>query len=467
MPKSGVSLSCNTGGVTLLPVASVLVASPSGPVEANVIFDGGADRSFISKSLMKRVEGRYEGSVELTCASFGGAKMIDVCDCYEICVSAISPSLPTVERIEVVEVETISAPLRRPPVPDDLLRPFDHLQLASPVNRTSSDSVLHIDLVIGQDQYWNLVRSGLVRSSEGLVAMETAFGWVLSGSAGGQSCGAASACQLLIMVTPHTCDVWSEEDPYESGESDGSLLTAFNDDIELQQGRYVVRIPWNENKDQLMDNFRDAEKRLIGLENKLQKNPPLQAAYSAALSEMESDGVISEVSPDQLVTDNVTFYLPHRPVVKLSSSSTKVRPVFDGTSARGPNGVSLNDVVHVGPALMPSVQEVLLRFRRWKYGVSGDIKRAFHQISLCEADRDAHRFLWRQEGRLRVMRFERVTMGVACSPFLMNATIKYHLAQYADCRVKTELMECLYADDGCLEQTLRRRRLLCCRRPAR
>lgn len=248
------------------------------------------------------------------------------------------------------------------------------------------------------------------------------------------------------MVTPHTCDVWSEEDPYESGESDGSLLTAFNDDIELQQGRYVVRIPWNENKDQLMDNFRDAEKRLIGLENKLQKNPPLQAAYSAALSEMESDGVISEVSPDQLVTDNVTFYLPHRPVVKLSSSSTKVRPVFDA-SARGPNGVSLNDVVHVGPALMPSVQEVLLRFRRWKYGVSGDIKRAFHQIGLCEADKDAHRFLWRQEGRLRVMRFERVTMGVACSPFLMNATIKYHLAQYADCRVKAELMECLYADD--------------------
>ena len=193
VPKSGVSLSCNTGGVTLLPVASVLVASPSGPVEANVIFDGGADRSFISKSLMKRVEGRYEGSVELTCASFGGAKMIDVCDCYEICVSAISPSMPTVERIEVVEVETISAPLRRPPVPDDLLRPFDHLQLASPVNRTSSDSVLHIDLVIGQDQYWNLVRSGLVRSSEGLVAMETAFGWVLSGSVGGQSCGVASA----------------------------------------------------------------------------------------------------------------------------------------------------------------------------------------------------------------------------------------------------------------------------------
>ena len=80
---------------------------------------------------MKQVDGRYEGSVELTCASFGGAKMIDECHCYEICVSANGPSLPAVEKIGVVEVETISAPLRRALVPDDLLRPFNHLQLPS------------------------------------------------------------------------------------------------------------------------------------------------------------------------------------------------------------------------------------------------------------------------------------------------------------------------------------------------
>ena len=184
----------------------------------------------------------------------------------------------------------------------------------------------------------------------------------------------------------------------------------------------------------------------ISLERRLQRNPPLQAAYGAALQQMEDDGFISEVPPDELVTENVTFYLPHRPVVKLSSSTTKVRPVFDASS-RGSNGLSLNDVVHTGPSLMPSVQEVLLRFRRWRYGVSADVKRAFHQICLQDEDRDAHRFLWRQDGRLRVMRFERVVMGVACSPFLLNATIKYHLSQSPDSKVKTELLDCLYADD--------------------
>ena len=42
-PSAGVSLSCSTGGVTLLPVASVLVESPRGPIKANLIFDSGAD----------------------------------------------------------------------------------------------------------------------------------------------------------------------------------------------------------------------------------------------------------------------------------------------------------------------------------------------------------------------------------------------------------------------------------------
>ncbi|XP_043238933.1 uncharacterized protein LOC122390259 [Amphibalanus amphitrite] len=45
------------------------------------------------------------------------------------------------------------------------------------------------------------------------------------------------------------------------------------------------------------------------------------------------------------------------------------------------------------------------------------------------------------------MRFERVTMGVACSPFLMNATIRYHLSLYPESPVVTELKESLYVDD--------------------
>lgn len=184
-----VSLSCTTagGGVTLLPVATVMVPSVDGNsvVQGTLLFDGGADRSFVSKSFRKKVQGEFKGSVEISCASFGGSKRTDVCDIYDLSVTGLNVSVPTAEKLRVVEVDQISAPLRRPPVTPDLLQHFGHLQLAA--DNSSSDSILHIDLVIGQDQYWSLVKSGLVRSSEGLVAMETAFGWVLSGSVGGQS----------------------------------------------------------------------------------------------------------------------------------------------------------------------------------------------------------------------------------------------------------------------------------------
>ena len=131
--------------------------------------------------------------------------------------------------------------------------------------------------------------------------------------------------------------------------------------------------------------------------------------------------------------------------------STKIRPVFDA-SAGGPNGVSLNDVVEVGPPLMPNMLTVLLRFRRWRFGICADIVKAFHQIKIATCDQDAHRFFWRRGERTRVMRFERVVMGVACSPFLLNATVKHHLSLYPGSPVVGELIESLYADDwlsGC------------------
>ena len=78
--------------------------------------------------------------------------------------------------------------------------------------------------------------------------------------------------------------------------------------------------------------------------------------------------------------------------------------------------------------MLPDLVEILIRFRRWPIAVTGDIKKAFLQIQLSKEDRDVHRFLLpKPDGNVRVMRFTRVTFGINCSPFLLNAVIKYHL----------------------------------------
>ena len=55
------------------------------------------------------------------------------------------------------------------------------------------------------------------------------------------------------------------------------------------------------------------------------------------------------------------FYLPTHGVVKESSTTTKLRAVFDA-SAKSSTGVSLNDLLLSGPNLYPKLTTVLHRF---------------------------------------------------------------------------------------------------------
>ncbi|KAK3798911.1 hypothetical protein RRG08_057520 [Elysia crispata] len=75
---------------------------------------------------------------------------------------------------------------------------------------------------------------------------------------------------------------------------------------------------------------------LIGLDyywRRLAANPRLKDAYDENLSEIENSGIITEVNDDNSLARPV-FYLPHMPVVREDSKTTKVTPVFDA-SAKG------------------------------------------------------------------------------------------------------------------------------------
>ncbi|XP_015913083.2 uncharacterized protein [Parasteatoda tepidariorum] len=119
-------------------------------------------------------------------------------------------------------------------------------------------------------------------------------------------------------------------------------------------------------------------------------------------------------------------YLPHRPVIK-ESSTTKIRPVFNASSRR--KGVpSLNDCVEKGLNLIQVIPSMINKFRRNKFGVAADIRKVFLQISLYKNDRNFLRFLWYgEDGQLKLFRHRRVVFGVSYSPFLLGATIQYHL----------------------------------------
>ena len=57
---------------------------------------------------------------------------------------------------------------------------------------------------------------------------------------------------------------------------------------------------------------------------------------------------------------------------------------------------SLNDHLLKGPDLLNNLVSIVIRFRLGQFAVTSDIEQMFHQVRVREEDRDALRFLWRE-----------------------------------------------------------------------
>ena len=82
-------------------------------------------------------------------------------------------------------------------------------------------------------------------------------------------------------------------------------------------------------------------------------------------------------------------------VRKEHSSTTKLRVVFDA-SAKSASGISLNDLLLVGPTVHSPLIDVLLRFRLHRVALTADVSKMYRAIELVSSDRDLHRFVWRR-----------------------------------------------------------------------
>ena len=87
--------------------------------------------------------------------------------------------------------------------------------------------------------------------------------------------------------------------------------------------------------------------------------------------------------------------------------------------------------LHVGPSLNPLLFDILVRFRQKRIVLIAGIEKAFLNIEVDKVDRDCLRFLWLKNvqnanSEIKVYRFCHVVFGFNSSPFLLNATLRYH-----------------------------------------
>ncbi|KAH8285935.1 hypothetical protein KR054_009787, partial [Drosophila jambulina] len=96
------------------------------------------------------------------------------------------------------------------------------------------------------------------------------------------------------------------------------------------------------------------------------------------MQEFQTLGHMSSVKMPELNAQH--FYIPHHCVLEPTSTSAKLRVVFDA-SYQTTGQKSLNDLLMVGPTIQPDLYVLLLHFRTYRY-----VSTFYVDDFLCGAD---------------------------------------------------------------------------------
>lgn len=190
-----------------------------------------------------------------------------------------------------------------------------------------------------------------------------------------------------------------------------------------EDGRYVVSLPQKENVN-LGESFQIALRRFYALERKLEKDSSLKKQYIKFMDEYKRLKHMSLVVAG-LSNDVQTCYLPHHPVVRQESLTTKLRVVFDA-SCKTTSGHSLNSKLLVGATIQNDLLNIILRFRMHEIVLTADIAMMYRQILVSDEDKNLQRIIWRAHSseELQIYTLDTVTYGTASAPFLATRVLK-------------------------------------------
>ena len=404
--------------------------------------DTGAGRDFISKDAVKTLKLkpiRYEVRHLVT---VNGTKKQSL-PIYQITINSLDGR--SSERIEVTGVDLPDFTTVERPGIKELKEKFKHTK--DKRFYTSAGNKYTIHLILGDNTYCKIRTEEVFKGKKGEPIVEgTTFGYVIHG--GDRTSG---TCMYVKdnkdFERLYNLDILGVEDRGENDLSD--IHREFNENlVKSKDGRYEVKIPWVPGSRITESNEAQSRSRLKSVERKLGRNPDLKRAYQEIVETQLKEGIVEKV-PEQEADGERVFYLPHKPVVREEAATTKVRMVFDASARPSPMGNSLNECMYTGPALQPQLWDIMLRARMSAHLLIGDLQKAFLQIGIAQEDRDAFRFLFNIKNKEEHLCFARVPFGAEASPFILGATLRYHINQYRDIYEETvkDLLENTYVDN--------------------
>jgi len=316
-----------------------------------------------------------------------------------------------------------------------------------------------IDILIGVKLFYKLLCVGQIRleNQPNAILQKTQLGWIIAGEIDGNVCRKNSLqCHIAThsnLLEENIKKFWEiEEVPFCNkvySQEEVACENHFREHTRRDNnGRYIVRLPFNENKHRLGKSRISALHRFLQLENRFSRDTDLKTEYSKFLHEYEFLGHMSLSTAEE--SDETGFYLPHHAVKKCDSLTTKMRVVFDG-SAKTTSGFSLNEALMVGPTIQGDLFSLLVRFRMHQYVLTADIEKMYRQIMVHLDDIKYQQILYRAipTTNINTYQLKTVTYGTACAPYLATRVLK-QLADDEENKypiVSTILKRDFYVDD--------------------
>lgn len=290
-----------------------------------------------------------------------------------------------------------------------------------------------IDLLLGGEFFFDFFptkqRVSLGRELPTLV--ESVFGWLVTGRCGWSQGAALTICQHSVVSEPMEqlmSKFWECEEglsPSTYSVEETKCEQNFVETVRRgDDGRYTVGLPKSQDYfTQLGESKATAHRRLMLLERRLERDKVLKEEYHTFMRDYVDRGHMQKLNESP--TDAIgTYYLPHHPVVKDTSTTTRVRVVFDASSKTS-TGASLNDTLLNGPIIQDDLRSIILRSRVYPIVLVADVEKMFRQIRMDAADLPLQRILWRFSPEQPVDTYEllTVTYGTKPAPFLATRTL--------------------------------------------
>ncbi|XP_055522801.1 uncharacterized protein LOC129716981 [Wyeomyia smithii] len=175
----------------------------------------------------------------------------------------------------------------------------------------------HIDMLVGMFLFFQLLKSGLRLDKNLPELRETHLGWVVAGDVGD--------------VVPNQTYVH----------------TATIDEVHkaIQQFWHVEELEYPSS-------------------TVTEHQEYLKQQYCDFIKEYEELGHCKEVEEDCDPPNQSRYYMPHNAILRPTSSTTKLRVVFDASAKMSPGKVSLNEALLVGGTVQNDLFTILLSFRK-------------------------------------------------------------------------------------------------------